>query len=322
MKLTALLLSLSCLSTAAFAHENGTIRIYDSKFLPQIVSLLTPGNLVLEDGKKKSLLLPKTAKALNENLEKIRDYYAEEFGRKSWDGNGADINASLNVNRYTLIDILGSKENAAWMKLSNRFIFGAGRRKGMDNFEKALDVVGHEYTHAVIQTSSALEYEGQSGALNEHLADVFGSIINQHYNDKISTPYIIGASVISKKDALKCEGLRDMMNPLKGLDAQPDHMNFMNHPALKPIVVDCKPSKDNDNCGVHILSGIPNKMAAIVMSKLGIEESGKLFYNVMTKRLNPKSNFADYSKALRLECKSLSSDACHIVNEALKAVGL
>lgn len=322
MKLTALILGLSCLSSAAFANDNGTIKIYDAKFLPQIVSLLTPGNLVLEDGDKKTLLLPKTAKVLSSNLEKIRDYYASEFGRKSWDDKGSDINASLNVNRYTVIDLLGSKQNAAWMQLSNRFLFGAGKKSGFDNFEKALDVVAHEYTHAVIQTTSALEYEGQSGALNEHLADVFGSIINQQHNPNLSDPYVIGAAVLSKADALKSKGIRDMMNPLKGLDPQPDHMKFLTHPAFKPFVVDCKPSKENDRCGVHVLSGIPNKMAALVMSKMGTEDAGKLFYNVMTKRLSAKSNFADYSKALRLECKSLSSDACSIVDESLKAVGL
>lgn len=320
MKISGLLLGLAALSTTAFAHDHGTIKVYDAKFLPQIISMLKPGNLVLEDGQKKTLFLPKTAKILNENLEKTRDFFADELGRKSWDGKGADILASLNVNRYTLVDILGSKQNAAWMK--TRFIFGAGDAKGLDNFEKALDVVAHEYTHAVIQTSSNLAYEGQSGALNEHLADVFGSIINQVNNPNLSNPYQIGATVLYGKYAEKAQTLRDMMDPAKGLSPQPAHMKELKAGPFKKFDESCVATSENDRCGVHILSGIPNKMSALVMSAIGPQESAKLFYNVMTKRLSANSKFSDYRVALMQECKSLSSDTCGIVDNALKAVGI
>jgi Zn-dependent metalloprotease len=263
MKLSGIALTLACLTSTAFANENGTIKIYDAKFIPQIISMFKPGILVMEDGAKKTLFPPKTAAILNKNLEKVRDFYAEEFARKSWDDKGTDILASLNINRFTLLDILGSKQNAAWAK--TRFMFGAGDKKGLDNFEKALDVVGHEYTHAVIQETSNLKYEGQSGALNEHLADVFGVIINQKHNNP-SNPYLIGSTVL--------------------------------------------------------FGGIPNKMSALVLSVIGPAEASKLFYNVMTKRLTENSNFADYRVALMEECKSLSSDTCSIVNDALKAVGI
>lgn len=320
MKLTGLVLGLATLSSAAFAHDHGTIKVYDAKFLPQIISMLKPGNLVLEDGQKKTLILPKTARILNENLEKTRDFYAEELGRKSWDNKGADIKASLNVNRFTLFDILGSKENAAW--LQDRFIFGAGDAKGLDNFEKALDVVAHEYTHAVIQTSSQLVYEGQSGALNEHLADVFGSIVNQVNNPNLSNPYQIGSTVLYGEYAKKANTLRDMMDPAKGLSPQPAHMNDLKLDKFKKFAEGCVATSENDKCGVHILSGIPNKMSALVMSAIGPQESAKLFYNVMTKRLSANSKFADYRVALMAECKTMSSDTCSIVDNALKAVGI
>lgn len=49
-------------------------------------------------------------------------------------------------------------------------------------FTKNIDVIGHELTHGVIQHTADLEYEFQSGALNESLADVFGSMIKQYYH--------------------------------------------------------------------------------------------------------------------------------------------
>lgn len=320
MKLKGLVLTLACLSTNAFAHENGTIKIFDAKFVPQIISVFKPGNLVLEDGQKKSLLLPKTAKILNENLEKTRDFYFDHFGRISWDNKGSDILASINVNRFTVIDILGSRENASWAQ--SRFMFGGGDSKGLDNFEKALDVVGHEYTHAVIQTSSNLNYEGQSGALNEHLADVFGSIINQMNNKGLKNPYLIGSSILHGEYAKKAAALRDMMDPKKGLSPQPAHMKDLESEQFKKFGPGCVAARSNDNCGVHVLSGIPNRMAAMVMSVIGAEESSKLFYNVMINRLKENSNFADYRVALMEECKELSSDTCDIVDNALKSVGI
>lgn len=319
MKLSGIALTLACLTSTAFANENGIIKIYDAKLVPQIISMFKPGKLVMEDGQKKSLLPPKTAAILNDNLEKVRDYFAEEFSRKSWDNKGSDILASLNINRFTLLDILGSKQNAAWAK--TRFMFGAGDKKGLDNFEKALDVVGHEYTHAVIQETSNLNYEGQSGALNEHLADVFGVIINQKHNNP-SNPYLIGATVLFGEYAEKAHALRDMMDPGKGLSPQPAHMIEVKSGRFKKFDEDCVATGENDRCGVHVLSGIPNKMAALVISVIGPAEASKLFYNVMTKGLTENSNFADYRVALMKECKSLSSDTCSIVDDALKAVGI
>ncbi len=319
MKVSGIILGLACLSSAAFANENGTIKIYDAEFIPQIISLFKPGRLVLEDGQKKTLILPKSARALNSNLEKVRDFYAEKFDRKSWDNNGSPILASLNVNKFTIFDLLGSRQNAAWAR--TRFVFGAGSKKGLDNFENALDVVGHEYTHAVVQTTSNLKYEGQSGALNEHLADVFGIIINQIHNNP-ANPYLIGSTVLFGKYKEKAQALRDMMDPAKGLSPQPGHMDDLKKPKFAKYGENCVAGMDNDNCGVHTLSGIPNKMAALVISALGPEESSKLFYNVMTKRLKEDSKFADYRLALLEECQSLSSDTCAIVDDALKAVGL
>lgn len=319
MKLSALVLGLACLSTGAMAHENGTIKIYDAKLRPQLLSSLKSGKLVLENGKKKSLFTPKSAPVLNKNLEIVRDYFAEKFERVSWDNKGGDIIATVNIGRMTVLDIVGIRNNAAWT--GEAFIFGAGS-KDLDHFEKAIDVVAHEYTHAVVQTSSKLGPHGQTGALNEHLADVFGSLINVSANPDISNPYLIGATILGGKYAQKAHALRDMMDPSKGLSPQPAHMKELESGSFSKYGNSCIASEENDRCGVHVLNGIPNKMSALIMSAITAEESGKLFYNVMTKRLTTTSKFADYKVALLEECKSLSDDVCAIVDDAAKSVGL
>ena len=49
-------------------------------------------------------------------------------------------------------------------------------------FTKNIDVIGHELSHGMIQHGPDLEYEYQSGALNESLADVFGIMIKQYFH--------------------------------------------------------------------------------------------------------------------------------------------
>ena len=48
---------------------------------------------------------------------------------------------------------------------------GSGTEKGFDYLTKGLDVAAHEFTHGVIDSLSPLTYSGESGALNEHIAD-------------------------------------------------------------------------------------------------------------------------------------------------------
>src|SRR5688572_22304740 len=68
--------------------------------------------------------------------------------------------------------------NAFWD--GRRMVFGDGDGELFLRFTKALDVIGHELGHGLIEDEAALEYQGQSGALNEHFADVAGAMVEQH----------------------------------------------------------------------------------------------------------------------------------------------
>lgn len=57
-------------------------------------------------------------------------------------------------------------------------VFGDGG-EFLNNFTGTIDVIGHELTHAVTEHTSPLDYQGMSGALNEHVSDVFGIIAKQ-----------------------------------------------------------------------------------------------------------------------------------------------
>jgi Zn-dependent metalloprotease len=119
-------------------------------------------------------------------------------------------------------------------------------------------VVAHELTHGVTQHTAGLIYYGQSGALNESMSDVFGTVIQQAIDGKTAddADWLIGNDIMGPD--LYGEALRSMKAPgsaydnyIMGKDPQPDHMTRYYHGA-------------DDNQGVHINSGIPNKVFYLV----------------------------------------------------------
>ena len=58
-------------------------------------------------------------------------------------------------------------------------VFGDGDGVLFADLTKSIDVVAHELTHGVTDFTAALEYHNQSGALNESISDVFGSLVKQ-----------------------------------------------------------------------------------------------------------------------------------------------
>lgn len=267
---------------------------------------------------QKNLITPEVLYA-QENLTKTQTFYSNIFGRYSYDNQGSNVDVAVNVNKDMPFDI-GLRENAMWMENLKLFVFGDGVPGGeLQNFISSLEVVAHEFTHAVISSTSKLEYEGQSGALNEHFADVFGVMARQYFTPDYSHPFLVGDNALTAKGKEKAEALRDMINPNKGLMWQPQSMSEI----PEKLGASCVPSGTNDHCGVHTLSGIPNRAAALIIQKLGWEKSRKLLYAVMTVRMQPKSQFADYRKETLLECNATLDQAdCEAVTAAFDTVGV
>lgn len=322
------LVGLASISTTS-AFPRGKVYIFDAS-----VSLLLPtpqflGVPALNEGQATpeiqllskiaghNLLSPDAIR-LHIHLMKVQEYYSTFFGRSSYDGNGSDLRASVNANRYLPIDPLNLRHNAFWSAEGRYFAFGHGT-DDISSFSDEVEVVGHEFTHAVISSTSNLEYIGFSGALNEHLADLFGIFIAHFSNPQNPKPFLIGGSLLHGELLAKASALRDMEDPHRGLIWQPAHMNEIKDEYKSG----CQPSPTNDSCGVHILSGIPNKASVGVIRALGWETAQSLFYKVMTERLHSKADFSDYRNHVVNECqKTLPELACKEVITAFQTVGL
>ena len=157
-------------------------------------------------------------------------------------------------------------------------VFGDGDGQIFNRFTIAVDVIGHELTHGVTEHESNLMYFGQPGALNEHLSDVFGSLVKQYPNETADkADWLIGEGLLAK--SIKGKALRSMKDPgtayddpLLGKDPQPAHMSdYVRGPA--------------DNFGVHTNSGSPNRAFYLASTKMGgfaWETAGLIWYETMT----------------------------------------
>ena len=174
-------------------------------------------------------------------------------------------------------------------------VFGDGDGELFQRFTIAVDVIGHELTHGVTEATAGLVYQGQSGALNESVSDVFGSLVKQRVlgQDATEADWLIGAGLFTA--AVQGVALRSMRAPgtaydddVLGRDPQPDH--------LRGYV-----ETSDDNGGVHINSGIPNHAFYLAATSLGgsaWEVAGRVWYDTLVSGgLKPDADFATFAAA-------------------------
>ena len=224
-----------------------------------------------------------------ENVGLVRSYYKTTFNYLSVDNHGADLITNVHFGK--------AYANAFWD--GDEMTFGDGDGQLFINLANALDVTAHELTHGVVQYTAGLNYQGQSGALNEHFADVFASAIKQVVKKQTASTadWLIGDEIMGPQ--LKGQALRSMKAPgtaynnqLMGKDPQPAHMDTI-----------YKGSADNG--GVHINSGIPNKVFYLVAKEIGTDKAALLWFETL-KTLKPTTNFKSFKTALLKQAKKLA----------------
>lgn len=183
-------------------------------------------------------------------------------------------------------------DNAFWN--SQQMVFGDGDGELFNRFTIALDVIGHELTHGVTEHTAGLNYMTQAGALNESISDVFGSLIKQYAHKQTAdkADWLIGEGLLAK--GVNGVALRSMKNPgtayddpRLGKDPQPADMSEYVRTT-------------QDNGGVHINSGIPNKafcMTALEIGGYAWEKAGRIWYETLTdSHLKPTATFKTFAK--------------------------
>jgi bacillolysin len=247
------------------ATESGVILVYD--WMNQELQEGVQPELIQSNNPNAGFLPDAVSAAYN--LANTYDYYLERHQRNSLNGNGGDIVATVRVKH--------GFRNAFWN--GKAMFFGDGLP-----FAASLDVVAHELTHGVIQHTANLVYLGQSGALNEAFADIFGEMVEARQNGQ--NDWLLGTNV--------GEIARSMIRPED--HHQPSHMN--NYQYLPN-------TEEGDNGGVHINSGIINHVYYLIAQSIGIQDAEKIFYRALTTHLLKNSQFVDARLAVLNSAKDL-----------------
>ena len=232
-----------------------------------------------------------TAVSAHYNAGLAYDYYEKKHGRKSLNGGDGTIISIINIT-----DENGKGfDNAFW----NGEYMGYGN--GGTAFKPlagGLDVAGHEMTHGVIEKTANLEYKGQSGAINESLADCFGALVEAKSGNDL---WKLGEDVVVAR-FYPTGALRDLSNPNNG-------GRSLNDNGYQPTNMNQYYSGSEDNYGVHINSGVPNNAfyRFATASGMNLTKAEKVYYRALAFYLTRTSKFLDLRRAVIQSATDLRS---------------
>jgi Zn-dependent metalloprotease len=268
----------------------------------------------------------------------VLEYYYLIHGYNGWDGAGSDIKGHVHNSYYV--------NNAFWYGLYHQIYFGDGNGTTRDFFTP-LDTVAHEYTHGVQHYFNILQnYEGETGAVNEAISDLFGAFLALnhpaddpwpwHHSRQYRLDGSIGRDMIDpSRDDAGVVQYDSTNNNTKKTSAQngyyPDHYSIRYNP---PTPWD----NTNDYGGVHwnapiithcvylMINGGTHRLSNVTVTGIGVGPVEEMLYHVISAGLlDNTSEFKDFRTAFILACQTLypeDLDYLVTVKNAFFAVGI
>ncbi|MFF5792755.1 M4 family metallopeptidase [Paeniglutamicibacter sp. NPDC012692] len=226
-----------------------------------------------------------------DGLGAVHDFLADQFKRSSLDGAGMALRGTVHYGH--------EYDNAFWD--GTQMVMGDGDGEIFNSFTSSLSVIAHELGHGLLQYTTNFKYHGQSGALNESIADVLGALVEQFVagEEAADASWLIGKGLFHPR--VNAKALRSMAapgtaydDPIMGRDPQPAHMDGYIH-------------TKEDSGGVHLNSGIPNHAFYLFATALGghaWERAGSVWFNVIVTRSLPEdSTFATFAAQTLLQAR-------------------
>ncbi|MGG4207029.1 M4 family metallopeptidase [Paenibacillus jamilae] len=243
---------------------------------------------------------------------KTLEYFKQKLNRNSIDGAGMDVISNVHFRK--------NYNNAIWV--GDQLALGDGAGRIFINLGRSIDVVAHEITHGVTQFLNELEYERQSGALNEHFSDVIGTAVQQFVKGQTAdtADWLIGDEIVGPNFPGKA--LRSMKAPGTAYDGDRQVAHFDNFDPNLPL--------SDDNGGVHYYSGIPNKAFYLTAVKIGTDKAAFLWYTAWHNRkiIHPYATFKEALRAILESAETLvhrgelPQETVSVVKNAFEEVGV
>lgn len=241
------------------------------------------------------------------------DYWQDKFSRNGIDGNGM---AMIN-----LVDLFVYADNAGWDPYYHYVTYYGGTT--WTTPYTSLEIVSHEFTHGLTQSTCDLVYQGESGALNEAISDIFSMCVLNYAN--------LGKEMWKSgyEVSLLHQPFRDYITP-KNCGYADTYLGeyWFNT------------SSSDDEGGVHenssvfthwfyLLveggSGINDNGYSYSVDGIGFEDAEQIMYNAVTNHYESLSNFrkaADLTIESAVEIFGYCSDQVNSAIQAFRAIGI
>lgn len=262
-----------------------------------------PGTMVSDTDNNFNSTAQFDAVDVHYNTAVVYNFYKDNFNRNSYDNNGTTLKSTVLYRDPQYPN--DPYDNAFWN--GSQMVYGDGSGTYFKHIGSALDVVGHEFTHAITERTANLAYENQSGALNESMSDVFGYFIEGQPTD-----WLMGEDVWTP--STPGDALRSLQDP-----------TLYNQPATMADYKNLPNTESGDWGGVHTNSGIPNK--AFYLAATSINDNTKLeqvYYRALTTYLTQYAQFADAKTALVQAANDLypGTTIAQKISDAFTQVGI
>ncbi len=255
------------------------------------------------------------------NLLTCYNFYADidSFGKTFF---GIQNGNNKTIDLIAIVHFGSSYENAGYVEPAKNnstgkyetygyFIFGDGKAGSSNSFVNGLDIVGHEYQHAITSSVTNFEYSGESGALAEAFSDMFGAVI-EGKGIESSDFWKLGEDVVLNGTKY----LRNMANP----SATGCVSNYSQ-------IASFTRNKASDYGGVHYICTLPTYATYLMYKKnpTFFTEYNilQLWYQTLT-HLTSTSGVADFCSAMITAAEELeySSEIIGIIDYAFASVGV
>jgi len=275
-------------------NQEGIIAVYDANYTCPFVQGFSPGLATSSN----NTWSPKAISA-QYHTAVTYEHHRVTNNKNSWNDKGGSLFSVINATTENG----GGLDNAFWNGIC--LIYGNGDVY-FKPLQGAMDVVAHEIGHAYDEGSANLEYQNQSGALNEAYADIAAAVVerlNWQCGEDIVKPGFFPGGC-----------LRDMSNPHNGGTSLSD-------PGYQPAHVSEMYTGTDDNGGVHINNGIINFTfyKFVTAAGMNMDKGERVFLRALFNYLTRSSQFIDCRLAVIQSAKDLYGDGSAEVNAVKSA---
>lgn len=303
-----------------------------------------PGKLVMDDATgTRETPLSEDAERAYTNSGIVQEFYEKVLKRPGLTRDENDKTPFVSHVRFSSI------KNAFWCQEAGYdcpaprvMVYGPGYAAG-------LDIVGHEITHGIIAAEADLIYADEPGAVNEALADIFGSLI-ELYAKGTAGNWVIGEGLPGRSltnpmrsladPNLSDENGKSLFDPRQDYSARNRGQPAKYSEYLRREDPLCNSTSDMYNGCVHFNSGVLNRFAYLIseggridgqiVTGIGQTKLARIAYRALVVHMSRTSTLAQAAEAFWKACADFSDASaadfvvndCNQVRAAQQIVGL